>query len=122
MYSDLRYSLNVILVLAVTASISRAPWMIPQAGAASSAFTSPVDADRAKTGPSVVPIENRLPQELNDKAFAAGGGNQAERGRFELPLPFQADRFSKPAHSTTLPPLREWVGIVSLNENSVKFP
>src|SRR3954451_19218479 len=33
-------------------------------------------------------------------------GSQAERGRFELPLPFRADRFSKPAHSTTLPPLR----------------
>ncbi|MDB5292390.1 MAG: Recombinase [Phycisphaerales bacterium] len=32
--------------------------------------------------------------------------NEAERGRFELPLPFRADRFSKPAHSTTLPPLR----------------
>ncbi|MDB5304124.1 MAG: hypothetical protein JWM97_1673 [Phycisphaerales bacterium] len=32
--------------------------------------------------------------------------NVAERGRFELPLPFRADRFSKPAHSTTLPPLR----------------
>src|SRR5436309_13352999 len=30
----------------------------------------------------------------------------AERGRFELPLPLRADRFSKPAHSTTLPPLR----------------
>ena len=33
--------------------------------------------------------------------------NKAERGRFELPLPFRADRFSKPAHSTTLPPLQE---------------
>ncbi len=32
--------------------------------------------------------------------------NAAERGRFELPLPLRADRFSKPAHSTTLPPLR----------------
>ena len=29
-----------------------------------------------------------------------------ERGRFELPLPLRADRFSKPAHSTTLPPLQ----------------
>src|SRR6187402_763721 len=32
---------------------------------------------------------------------------KAERGRFELPLPLRADRFSKPAHSTTLPPLRK---------------
>ena len=31
---------------------------------------------------------------------------ETERGRFELPLPLRADRFSKPAHSTTLPPLR----------------
>ena len=33
-------------------------------------------------------------------------GGETERGRFELPLPLRADRFSKPAHSTTLPPLR----------------
>ena len=33
-------------------------------------------------------------------------GFLAERGRFELPLPLRADRFSKPAHSTTLPPLQ----------------
>jgi site-specific DNA recombinase len=32
--------------------------------------------------------------------------NEAERGRFELPLPFRAGRFSKPVHSTTLPPLQ----------------
>src|SRR5688572_12234427 len=32
--------------------------------------------------------------------------NGTERGRFELPLPLRADRFSKPAHSTALPPLR----------------
>ena len=31
----------------------------------------------------------------------------AERGRFELPLPLRADRFSKPAHSAALPPLQE---------------
>lgn len=35
----------------------------------------------------------------------------AERGRFELPLPLRADRFSKPAHSTTLPPLRGGRGV-----------
>src|SRR4051812_15536223 len=30
----------------------------------------------------------------------------AERGRFELPWSFHPNRFSKPAHSTALPPLR----------------
>ncbi len=34
-----------------------------------------------------------------------------ERGRFELPLPLRADRFSKPAHSTTLPPLPVEAGV-----------
>ena len=33
-------------------------------------------------------------------------GFLTERGRFELPLPLRADRFSKPAHSTALPPLQ----------------
>jgi site-specific DNA recombinase len=32
--------------------------------------------------------------------------NEAERGRFELPLTLLPGRFSKPVHSTTLPPLR----------------
>ena len=89
MYSGFRYSLHVILVLAVSVSISRAPWTIPYPVAAASAFASPDSADRAKTGPSGVPIENRLPQELNDKAFAAGGGNEAERERFELSKGFK---------------------------------
>ncbi len=30
----------------------------------------------------------------------------AERGRFELPEPVKVQRFSRPPHSTTLPPLR----------------
>ena len=46
----------------------------------------------------------------HDGATVAGKSGinslKAERGRFELPLPLRADRFSKPAHSTTLPPLR----------------
>lgn len=29
----------------------------------------------------------------------------AEGGRFELPMPFRTFRFSRPVHSTTLPPL-----------------
>src|ERR1041384_214767 len=32
--------------------------------------------------------------------------HKAERGRFELPRAFRPDRFSKPAHSTALPPLQ----------------
>src|ERR1700677_2985546 len=39
--------------------------------------------------------------------LTVGVKNGTERGRFELPLPFRADRFSKPAHSTTLPPLQD---------------
>jgi hypothetical protein len=31
----------------------------------------------------------------------------AERGRFELPEPVKVQRFSRPPHSTTLPPLRD---------------
>jgi hypothetical protein len=36
----------------------------------------------------------------------AMGQEKTERGRFELPLPLRADRFSKPAHSAALPPLQ----------------
>src|SRR5215217_3077931 len=43
---------------------------------------------------------------LMHQALANLSANGTERGRFELPLPLRADRFSKPAHSTTLPPLR----------------
>jgi hypothetical protein len=39
-------------------------------------------------------------------AIFSSNGQKTERGRFELPLPLRADRFSKPAHSTTLPPLQ----------------
>ncbi len=37
----------------------------------------------------------------------------AERGRFELPEPVKAQRFSRPPHSTTLPPLRDETTIVA---------
>ena len=40
------------------------------------------------------------------QAVATQGSFGTERGRFELPRAFRPDRFSKPAHSTTLPPLR----------------
>ena len=46
--------------------------------------------------------------------------NSAERGRFELPLPLRADRFSKPAHSTTLPPLQVATTNLSAGCESVK--
>jgi hypothetical protein len=48
-------------------------------------------------------------------------GFLTERGRFELPLPLRADRFSKPAHSTTLPPLRG-AGEVYAEGNSASKP
>ena len=67
--------------------------------------------DRDKSGTSAVQIEQvplQTPQfngVTNDRAF------RTERGRFELPLPLRADRFSKPAHSTTLPPLQNQIAI-----------
>src|SRR4051812_46849453 len=45
-------------------------------------------------------------QVADSQAVASFEETITERGRFELPLPLRADRFSKPAHSTTLPPLR----------------
>src|SRR6185312_10442424 len=45
-----------------------------------------------------------------------------ERGRFELPLPLRADRFSKPAHSTTLPPLRAVAGVYAPPVSPSKHP
>src|SRR5665213_3000067 len=39
-------------------------------------------------------------------ALMIRGTSETVRGSFELPLPLRADRFSKPAHSTTLPPLQ----------------
>src|SRR5277367_1491233 len=50
-------------------------------------------------------IETRLQTEA-EQYLTKLLGEETERGRFELPLPLRADRFSKPAHSTTLPPLR----------------
>ena len=61
---------------------------------------------RAKTGPSVVQVREPVSKVLLATAVMAEGQKETERGRFELPLPFRADRFSKPAHSTTLPPLQ----------------
>ncbi len=53
--------------------------------------------------------------------LAKGIGKLTERGRFELPRAFRPDRFSKPAHSTTLPPLRELAGILSVPPGGVKL-
>ena len=55
-----------------------------------------------------------------DKALPSMAENGTERGRFELPLPLRADRFSKPAHSTTLPPLRDSFGTIADAWDSVK--
>src|SRR5205807_4953289 len=59
----------------------------------------------------------RLAQSPSERA----GVSRTERGRFELPLPLRADRFSKPAHSTTLPPLRANAVSVSGAACPVKF-
>src|SRR5437588_12891759 len=45
---------------------------------------------------------------------------KTERGRFELPRPLRADRFSKPAHSTTLPPLRRSSETIAHASEAVK--
>src|SRR3954471_15794909 len=50
----------------------------------------------------------------DNNCLRRAGRMGTERGRFELPLPLRADRFSKPAHSTTLPPLL----ITALNRNA----
>ena len=46
------------------------------------------------------PVSSRLEVRLSMKPLA-------ERGRFELPEPVKVQRFSRPPHSTTLPPLRD---------------
>jgi site-specific recombinase XerD len=63
----------------------------------------PVEGNLRATGQST--IEKTLQVEA-EQYITKLLGEGTERGRFELPLPFRADRFSKPAHSTTLPPLQ----------------
>ena len=63
-----------------------------------------LSGDNSGTTPS--PETKRAPPLAVSQHVAGHGSFVAERGRFELPLPLRADRFSKPAHSTTLPPLR----------------
>jgi len=62
-----------------------------------------VEGNLRATGQSK--IENGLQAEA-EQYVTKLLGEETERGRFELPLPLRADRFSKPAHSTALPPLR----------------
>src|SRR3954452_8820701 len=59
----------------------------------------------AKTGPSRGEIRQFDLQVRRASTVSTACAYLTERGRFELPLPLRADRFSKPAHSTTLPPL-----------------
>src|SRR3954463_2629536 len=54
-----------------------------------------------------------LPQVLFGKELPWSEYLKAERGRFELPLPLRADRFSKPARSAAPPPLQSRAGNVS---------
>jgi hypothetical protein len=57
-------------------------------------------------GTVVNPLRNVQPEMENGPPLMATRSLDAERGRFELPLPLLVGRFSKPVHSTTLPPLR----------------
>jgi integrase len=62
-----------------------------------------VEGNLRATGQST--IETGAQKEA-EQVFMTLLGQKAERGRFELPLPLLVGRFSKPVHSTTLPPLR----------------
>ncbi len=70
----------------------------------------PVEGNLRATGQST--IEKTLQVEAEQYVTKLLGG-ETERGRFELPLPLQADRFSKPAHSAALPPLQAERGTLS---------
>src|SRR3954462_9580714 len=74
----------------------------------------------AKTGPSRGAIRQFDLQVRRASTVSTACAYLTERGRFELPLPFRADRFSKPAHSTTLPPLRVGRERVSAGRKQVK--
>ena len=102
--SDVRSKrVNVPMALAVFASASSVHgW--PSGGVARPSRAG--RADRDKAGANVGRNLERNSQTTTPAVFKAGVMDQAERGRFELPQPLLVDRFSKPAHSTTLPPLR----------------
>ena len=92
--------LGVVTGLTLPATAANIPWP---------PTVAKEDSNRDKSGTSAVRIEQVPSQAPENKTVMTGDAFQAERGRFELPRPFRADRFSKPAHSAALPPLRECV-------------
>src|SRR4051812_48987734 len=76
----------------------------PGGGGCSGDNSAAAGGDNSGTTPST--YNDPAPQAEALPRVAGRGSFSAERGRFELPRPLPADRFSKPAHSTTLPPLR----------------
>ena len=63
-------------------------------------------SDRDKTGTLAIASMGHLTQVPVFQRLAFPSFLQAERGGFEPPVRLPAHRFSKPAHSTTLAPLR----------------
>ena len=81
--------LSILVTLAIMTNSIAGPWMVLQSTPSRAGWLLEGCSDRAKTGPSGVPIESRSPQATDLEAFAAGGGNQAERGGFEPPWRFK---------------------------------
>ena len=90
--------LGVVTGLTLPATAANIPWP---------PTVAKEDSNRDKSGTSAVRIEQVPSQAPENKTVMTGDAFQAERGRFELPRPFRADRFSKPAHSAALPPLQD---------------
>ena len=62
--------------------------------------------DRDKTGTRSYKTTRKLGQTLENLVPARAGSILAEREGFEPSIPLRVYRFSRPTHSTTLPPLR----------------
>ena len=60
-----------------------------------------------KTGTTGLRSEGPNSQALKKQEPAAAGSFLAEREGFEPSLPLRVNRFSRPTHSTTLPPLHQ---------------
>jgi len=79
----LLYCITVTAALAVVAGIAGGPSMVRhRPGDWAPIGASGLSAAGAETGPSVVRIEERVPQLMKDAAVAAAGRKEAERGRF----------------------------------------
>ena len=80
------------------------------------------DCNRDKTGTTQGRIKTKEPQVLVTPTVLKADAFLTERGGFEPPLPLRADRFSKPARSTTPPPLLVGTSTVSDPASGVKTP